>query len=155
MVPPRRIKKNLKKMTFERSNLDTQTFIDEQCGELWYLVFDVNSYVRKGRNQTTQNGIRCFLRSEIDKKFCITSLWQGKVIVFFRFWWNIVGIIFYRLQNFVVLVQNTTLSVLSEIFKIWLFLHVISSFLEELALKNANRTSQLVFLTANQLLVIY
>ena len=141
-------------MSLERSNLDTQTFIDGQCGELWYLVFDVNSYVRKGRNQTTQNGIRCFLRSEIDKNFCITSLWQGKVMVIFRFWWNIVEIIFYRLQDFVDLVHNTTSSVSSKIFKIRLFLHVISSFLEELVLKNANRTSQLVFLTTNQLFLV-
>ena len=86
-------------MSFKRSNLDTKTFIDGQCEELWYLVFDVNFWGRKGRNQTTQNGIRCFLPSEIDKNLSIRSLWQGKVMVIFRFWWNIVEIIFYRLQD--------------------------------------------------------
>ena len=53
-----------------------------------------------------------------------------------------------------VLVQNTTLSVSGEIFKIRLCLQVISSFLEELVLKYANRTSRFVFLTANQLSVV-
>ena len=40
--------------------------------------------------ERAQNGIRCFLPSEIDKNLSIRSLWQGKVMVIFRFWWNIV-----------------------------------------------------------------